>query len=188
MHDSQVHKTRGCREDERDGKQARLDGGLVRSCRFGASLAGRTRSGLPGPGARGDGRGGLWHPVRTYIGSLTVRTSVYGNVENQESHSLAVVASCVSVGSGGSDVRTEIGAGGVASEQVGESVLALAVVLVPIDISLLLKIGARLVAGDDALPVVAVAPPIVRIAWQHGAVTSHGVKADRDLKFQLART
>jgi hypothetical protein len=38
------------------------------------------------------------------------------------------------------------------------------------------------------LPVVAIAPPIVRIAWQHGAVTSHGVKADRDLQFQLART
>lgn len=94
----------------------------------------------------------------------------------------------MSVGSGGGDVGTEIGAGGVASEQVGVSVLALAVLLVPVDISLLLKIGTRLVAGDDALPVVAIAPPIVRIAWQHGAVTSHGVKADRDLQFQLART
>lgn len=66
--------------------------------------------------------------------------------------------------------------------------LALAVLLVPIDVKLILKVRTRLVAREDTLPVVAVAPPVVWIARQHGSIASYCVETVANLKLELGGT
>lgn len=100
---------------------------------------------------------------------------------------LAVVAPCVAIRAGGGDVGAKVGTSRISAEQVGETMLTLAILLVPVDIELSLQVGARLEARQDTLPIVAVAPPVVRVAWKDGAVTVHCVEADTDLKLELSR-
>lgn len=59
--------------------------------------------------------------------------------------------------------------------------LTLAVLLIPVDIKLVLEVRAGLVARDDALPIVAIAPPIVSVTRQHRTVASYCIEADADL-------
>lgn len=66
--------------------------------------------------------------------------------------------------------------------------LTLTILLVPSDIQLILHVWTRLVAREDALPVVAIAPPVVAVAWKDRTILGYHIETGADLQLEFSRT